>query len=69
MATGIVKWFNPDKNFGFIIPDAGGPDVFVHASALGVTLAEYGLKEGDRIRYDIGSNKGKSCAVNVVITK
>jgi CspA family cold shock protein len=64
MATAVVKWFAPDKGFGFLIPDGGGQDVFVHVSSLrpGQTI-----QEGDRVSYEIGMNRGKSCAVNVSI--
>jgi CspA family cold shock protein len=51
MATGIVKWFNATKGFGFIQPDAGGPDVFVHIRA--VERAGIGdLNEGQKIAYE-----------------
>ena len=61
MARGIVKWFNIEKGFGFIIPDEGGNDVFVHASALGGGS----IKEDDVVSYDMGSRNSKSCAINV----
>jgi CspA family cold shock protein len=52
MATGVVKWFNPTKGFGFIQPDAGGPDVFVHISA--VERAGMGsLNEGQKIAFEV----------------
>ena len=52
MTTGTVKWFNPAKGFGFIQPDAGGPDVFVHISA--VERAGLGsLQEGQKIGYEL----------------
>ncbi|MBB3463028.1 cold-shock protein [Rhizobium sp. BK377] len=64
MATGKVKFFYSDKGFGFITPEAGGPDVFVHVSAL-----QYGgtLKEGQSVSYDLGQDRksGKSKAENV----
>jgi CspA family cold shock protein len=51
MATGIVKWFNPAKGYGFITPDEGGKDVFVHISA--VQQAGLGsLNEGQRVTYE-----------------
>ncbi len=64
MANGTVKWFNPMKGFGFIQPEAGGPDAFVHISALeraGLTT----LNEGARISYDLVSEKGKTSAANL----
>ncbi|MBY0407487.1 MAG: cold-shock protein [Rickettsiales bacterium] len=64
MATGIVKWFNPMKGFGFIQPDNGGADAFVHISALeraGLTT----LQEGARVSYDLATEKGKTSAVNL----
>ena len=64
MATGVVKWFNPTKGFGFIQPDQGGSDVFVHISALeraGLST----LNEGQRISYELATNKGKTSAVNL----
>lgn len=64
MASGIVKWFNPMKGFGFIQPDNGGADAFVHISALeraGLTT----LKEGARVSYDLATEKGKTSAVNL----
>ena len=64
MATGVVKWFNMAKGFGFITPDAGGPDVFVHVSGVqpGATL-----RDGTKVSYDVGQDRktGKSKAENV----
>jgi CspA family cold shock protein len=63
MTTGTVKWFNPTKGFGFIQPDAGGPDVFVHISA--VERAGMGsLNEGQKLAYEIERDprSGKSSA-------
>ncbi|MBB5536373.1 cold-shock protein [Rhizobium giardinii] len=64
MATGIVKFFNGDKGFGFITPENGGTDVFVHVSAL---QAGSSLSEGQRVSYEIGQDRktGKSRAENV----
>ncbi|MBT2396728.1 cold-shock protein [Streptomyces sp. ISL-100] len=52
MATGTVKWFNADKGFGFIEQDGGGPDVFVHYSAIeGSGFKE--LAEGDKVQFEV----------------
>ena len=68
MAYGIVKWFNPAKGFGFIQPEeGGGPDVFVHISALEAAGIS-NLSEGQRVSYDKApNNKGKESAVNLKI--
>jgi CspA family cold shock protein len=64
MAIGTVKWFNPAKGFGFIEPEGGENDVFVHASA--VESAGMGtLTEGQRVSYDIVSERGKTAAGNL----
>jgi cold shock protein len=63
MQTGIVKWFNAQKGFGFIQPTSGGPDVFVHISA--VERAGLGsLNEGQKVSYEIVTDRrnGKSSA-------
>ncbi|MFJ1551168.1 cold-shock protein [Streptomyces sp. NPDC088246] len=52
MATGIVKWFNAEKGFGFIQQDDGGPDVFVHFSAIQTTGFKE-LAEGQKVEYDV----------------
>lgn len=65
MANGTVKWFNPIKGFGFIQPDDGGKDAFVHISAL--ERAGLGtLSEGQKVSYDIEAGRdGKSSACNL----
>jgi CspA family cold shock protein len=64
MATGTVKWFNPAKGFGFIQPDQGGNDVFVHISAL-EGLGINTLNEGQRVSYDLATQRGKTAAANI----
>ena len=66
MATGTVKWFNATKGFGFIQPDGGGTDVFVHISAVERAGLRQ-LNEGQKISYDVVADKrsGKSSADNL----
>jgi cold shock protein len=64
MPSGTVKWFNPTKGYGFIQPDGGGKDVFVHISA--VERAGFSsLAEGAKVTYDVVPNKGKESAENL----
>ena len=66
MATGIIKWFNAQKGYGFIQPDSGGKDVFVHISALErAGLAS--LNEGQKIQYEIARDRGKEAAANLIL--
>ena len=66
MATGTVKWFNATKGYGFIAPDGGGKDVFVHISA--VEKAGFSsLVEGAKVSFDVVANKGKESAENLKI--
>jgi CspA family cold shock protein len=66
MPTGTVKWFDAQKGYGFIAPDTGGPDVFVHISAL-ERAGLSGLGEGQKIKFDVvvDPRKGKSSADNL----
>lgn len=66
MATGTVKWYNPAKRYGFIKPDDGSSDVFVHVSAL-EQAGLAALDEGQRLQYDLAENKGKMSAVNLKV--
>ena len=66
MARGTVKWFNPAKGYGFIIPEDGNKDVFVHISAVqkaGLTT----LNEGQTIEYEEIANRGKTSAENIKV--
>jgi cold shock protein len=64
MANGTVKWFNGTKGYGFIQPDQGGRDVFVHISALEAAGLR-GLNEGQKISFEMATNNGKESAVNL----
>jgi CspA family cold shock protein len=61
-----VKWFNPTKGYGFIQPDTGGKDVFVHISAV-EKAGLNDLREGDKVNYDIISDRGKESAGNLQV--
>ena len=61
MATGRVKFFNDDKGFGFITPDDGGRDLFVHVSA----VERGSLSDDDKVSYEIGEGQKGPCAVQV----
>ena len=65
MSTGTVKWFNADKGFGFIIPDGGGKDLFVHHSEVN-SGGRATLNEGEKVEYEIGQGKKGPCATKVV---
>ena len=66
MATGTVKWFNATKGYGFIQPDGGGRDVFVHISAV-ERAGLSSLNEGQTVEYEIVSNRGKESADNLKV--
>ena len=67
MSTGTVKWFNAQKGFGFIQPDNGGKDAFVHISAV-ERAGLSGLQEGQQVRYDLQAGRnGKESAENLSV--
>ncbi len=64
MATGTVKWFNPDKGFGFIQPQDGGKDVFVHITAVQAAGLQT-LNENQKVTYEVVTERGKQAAANL----
>jgi cold shock protein len=64
MATGTVKWFNPEKGFGFIQSEGGGKDVFVHITAVQAAGLS-GLNDGQRVSFDVVQERGKEAAANL----
>ena len=66
MPTGIVKWFNGRKGFGFIEPEDGGNDVFVHVTALKDSGIKF-LNEGDKVSYELTENRGRMAAGNLTL--
>ena len=65
VAKGTVKWFNADKGFGFIAPDEGGDDLFVHHSEIR-TQGYASLNEGQKVEFTVGQGRKGPCATNVV---
>lgn len=66
MATGIVKWFNPTKGYGFIEPEQGGKDVFVHITALEKAGLRT-LQEKQRVSFELETTKGRVSATNIQV--
>jgi CspA family cold shock protein len=64
MPTGSVKWFNADKGFGFIQPEGGGKDVFVHITAVQAAGLN-GLNDGQRVSFEVVKERGKEAAANL----
>lgn len=63
MPNGTVEWFNATKGFGFILPDDGGQDVFVHITAM-QQVGLHGLKENQKLSFEVASEPGKPAAIN-----
>ena len=66
MATGTVKWYNPQKGYGFIQPQDGGKDVFVHVSALEAAGLS-SLNDGQEISYELQEDRGRTSAVQLKV--
>ena len=66
MAIGTVKWFNTTKGFGFIMPQDGGKDVFVHITAVQAAGLR-GLNEGQKVTYEVAMERGKAAATNLKV--
>ena len=68
MTIGTVKWFNTKKGYGFIAPEGGSNDVFVHISALEKAGLQ-ALDEGQKVEYELAENKGKESALNLSVVE
>lgn len=66
MSKGTVKWFNPDKGFGFITPGDGGKDLFVHHTTIQSNGGFATLSDGQSVEFDVGEGPKGPCATNVV---
>lgn len=65
MSTGTVKWFNDAKGYGFITPEDGGKDLFVHHSEI-QTSGFASLQEGEKVEFEVGQGQKGPCATNVI---
>ena len=65
MSTGTVKWFNAEKGYGFIAPDDGSKDLFVHHSAIEAGGGYATLDDGQKVEYEVGEGQKGPCANNV----
>lgn len=68
MATGVVKWFNPTKGYGFIAPDDGGKDVFVHITAV-EKAGLRGLDEGQKVSFELQESRGRMAASDLQLAE
>ena len=66
MSTGTVKWFNSTKGYGFITPDDGSADLFIHHSEV-KTAGYASLNEGQKVNFEVGQGKKGPCATNVTV--
>lgn len=66
MAQGTVKWFNPTKGYGFISPENGGKDVFVHITALEQAGIQH-LNDGQKVTFEVVENRGKEAAADLKV--
>lgn len=66
MSRGTVKWFNAEKGYGFITPDDGGKDLFVHHSEIKGSGGHASLKDGQKVEYEVGQGQKGPCANKVV---
>jgi len=66
VSTGIVKWFNSTKGYGFITPDDGSADLFIHHSEV-KTAGYASLNEGQKVNFEVGQGKKGPCATNVTV--
>ena len=66
--SGTVKWFNPTKGFGFIVPEDGGNDVFVHISAVEAAGLK-SLDEGQKVQFELQDNRGRQAAAELQVVE
>ena len=70
MLQGTIRFFRPDRGFGFVVPDDGGPDIFLHNTGFAQKPGDFNFNpQGARVEFDVGTNprSGKPCAVNAKV--